>query len=391
MGGRDRALITRRDPIVSAAAPNDSQQSEVERSFVIETDQLALDALEEEEAQSDRSLFSINRQAGLINVYGSEKVQREVGAYLGKVKRAVTAQVLIEAKIIEVALSDEYDAGVDWNVLQLLSGDGVLQFGSAAGVEASTGRLGTTLAGSLTNVVNRSLGSQATGNDFIIGHLGNDVQALVRALSEFGTTRALASPRLTVLNNQAAILNVANNRVFFEVEIDVTTDEGVTQTDIDSDIRNVPEGVLVNVQPSIDLDNQTISMALRPTITRVIREVNDPAVQFVAAQAGVTGVESLIPEVNVQEIDSVIQLRSGQPIVMGGLLQDRSATVQGGVPIAAELPVVGSLFRSQNDLNQKTELVILLKATIVEGFNNIHQTDRDIYKRFSGDRRPFKL
>ena len=107
--------------------------------------------------------------------------------------------------------------------------------------------------------------------------------------SSFGTTRALASPRLTVLNNQAAILNVANNRVFFEVEIDVTTDEGVTQTDIDSDIRNVPEGVLVNVQPSIDLDNQTISMALRPTITRVIREVNDPAVQFVAAQAGVTG------------------------------------------------------------------------------------------------------
>src|SRR5690606_36222689 len=110
-----------------------------------------------------------------------------------------------------------------------------------------------------------------------------------------------------------------------------------TRVDIDSDIRNVPEGVLVNVQPSMNLENGTISLALRPTITRVVNEQSDPAILFAAASAGVTGIESLVPEVNVQEIDSVIQVRSGQAIVMGRLLQDRSQTTESGVPILSEI------------------------------------------------------
>jgi type II secretory pathway component GspD/PulD (secretin) len=221
-----------------------------------------------------------------------------------------------------------------------------------------------------------------------LGYLGNDVQAVVEAISAFGTVKALASPRLTVLNNQSAVLNVATNVVYFEIDIEQTTDEGVTDTNVDSQIRNVPEGVIVNVQPSIDLDSRSISMSLRPTITRITQRVPDPAVQFL----NVAGVESLIPEVNVQEIDSVIKMRSGQPIVMGGLLQDRSTVVSEGVPGLMEIPMVGGLFRSNNNLIRKTELVILLKATILDGDDGgISNSDKDLYRRFSEDRRPFKL
>ena len=206
----------------------------------------------------------------------------------------------------------------------------------------------------------------------------------------------MASPRLTVLNNQSAVMNVANNRVFFDIDLDTSTetDGGVTtrDVDIDADIQNVPEGVLVNVQPSIDLDRRVVSLALRPTITRVVRELPNPAIQFIAAEAGLVGVESLVPELNVQEVDSVIQVNSGQPIVMGGLLEDRVDVSEEAVPVLGEMPLIGTAFRRQDDQVSKTELVIFLKATILDSpSNSVHRTDKDLCRQFSGDRRPLRF
>ena len=154
----------------------------------------------------------------------------------------------------------------------------------------------------------------------------------------------------------------------------------------------MPEGVLINVQPSIDLDNEVVSMAVRPTVTRIVNYVNDPAVSFVVASADLdTDIESPIPVVNVQEFDSVIQMNNGQAIVMGGLIQDRTQSEQTGVPVLDEMPLVGGLFRNQADKITKTELVVFLKATIVEGNNTVHNTDKDLYRSFSQDRRPDSL
>lgn len=329
--------------------------------------------------------FTINRQAGMINVYASEKAHKEVEEYLKLLKRAVTAQVLIEAKILEVTLNDEYATGIDWSALGLLSGEVTLDFLDQGTSRAASSLVSATAAGLDSTTV-------AGDTSLVLGYSGNDIQTLIQAVSGFGTVKALASPRLTVLNNQSAVLNVSTNRVFFEIDIDVTTEEGVTTTDISSDIRNVPEGVIVNVQPSVNLESKTISLALRPTITRVVRDVEDPAVQFVTAEAGIDGVQSLIPELNVQEIDSVIQVRSGQPIVMGGLLQDRTTSDETGVPVLSEAPVVGALFKDHRDLVQKTELVVFLKATILDNpAESIHSTDKDLYRQFSSDRRPLKF
>ncbi len=326
--------------------------------------------------------FTLNRQAGLVNVYAPQRAHKEIDEYLKMVRRSVTAQVLIEAKILEVVLNDEHSTGIDWRAMTL--GDLTLNFLSDGfGVLGTQGPDSAPIPDQIV---------EPTQGTFVIGAGGNDFQALIKAISGFGTVRALASPRLTVLNNQSAILNVANNRVFFDIDIDVTTDEGVSQVDIDSDVRNVPEGVLVNVQPSINLDNGTVAMAVRPTITRIVDTKPDPAVQYVTAVNDIEGVESLVPELNVQEIDSVIQVKSGQPVVMGGLLQDRIESNQSGVPILGEIPVAGALFRDHYDSIRKTELVIFLKATILPApEDSIHDTDRDLYRGFSGDRRPFKL
>lgn len=314
--------------------------------------------------------FTINKQAGIVNIYASEKGHKEVETYLKMLRRAVTAQVLIEAKILEVSLNDAYQSGVNWSSFNMLGGH----------VDA------------VFPVLGEGDTPTATASTFAATLNTGDFSALVEALSTFGTVKALASPRMTVLNNQSSVLNVATNHVYFDVDLDVTTDADTGRTvDISSDAKSVPIGVLVNVQPSINLENNTISLAVRPTITRLDDEIEDPAVKFVAEDADID-VQSLVPQLNVQEIDSVVEVKSGQPIVMGGLLQDRTDVTDNGIPVLSETPVVGNLFKNHTDQIQKTELVIFLKATILQSpGDSVHATDKDLYRAFSEDRRPLKF
>lgn len=387
-----RITATDQNPDVQAISANADGSVNVQApQATLRVDSLPIDDEEQRSgnkanAVDERGSFTMNKQAGIVNVYAPERAHKEIRNYLKLLKKAVSAQVLIEAKLLEVTLNDEFVTGIDWGGISLFSGEFQADFLSNGTSRAATSLVPATAAG-LTGA------SIATGTNFVLGYSGNDVQTLIQALSGFGTVKALASPRLTVLNNQTAVLNVATNQVFFDIDVDVTaTDGGATQTDISSDIRNVPEGVLVNVQPSINLEDQTISLAVRPTITRVVNEVPDPAIQFVTASAKIEGVQSLVPELSVQEIDSVIQVRSGQPVVMGGLLQDRVVNSESGVPILSETPFLGNLFKDRDDLIQKTELVIFLKATILDSpSDSVHNTDKDLYRKFSSDRRPLRF
>ncbi len=396
-GASTGALKTKKDPRITAVEQNPevgavSPQANGESGeegvnvqppeAVLRVESLPIDEEDDSMAsaggpnEGNGMTFSINKQAGLINVFAPEKVQAEVFEYLNDLRRSVTSQVLVEAKVFEVSLADEFKTGIEWQALTA-NGQGVIEF-----FDPTSG-----IIGDLTD----PNGTVATNSNFGIGYVGGDAAAFLEAISGFGTVRALASPRLTVLNNQSAVLNVATNRVFFELDVDRETDDdtGDVTIEIDTEIKSVPEGVLINVQPSINLENRTISMFIRPTITRIVGTVLDPSVQFVA---GGDGIESAIPEVNIQEIDTVVKVNSGQPIVMGGLLQDRVTNNTQGVPVVGEIPVVGNLFKTRSDLVSKTELVIFLKATLVESANDtIHNTDRDLYKAFSGDRRPLKL
>ncbi len=392
-GAQTGALKTTRDPRITATDQNPDVQAvsppnangEVtvqapQANLVVQS--LPVDGLDDASSNSSddddsAGSFTINRQAGLINVFATEKAHKEIREYMKLLKRAVTSQVLIEAKILEVRLNDEYATGIDWNALDL------------------PGEISLNLDTSPTAIT--------SGSTFVANFGGNDFNALVNATSQFGTIRALASPRMTVLNNQSAVLNVATNEVFFEIEVDTSiADGGALQTDVDSEIRNVPVGVLMNVQPSINLDDRTVSLALRPTVTAIADEEADPGVAFavasVAAAAAAAGTpipdvpQNLVPELSVQEIDSVIKVNSGQAIVMGGLLQDRMTTSESGVPVAAEMPIFGNLFKNHDDAVTKTELVIFLKATILDQpEDSIHRTDKDLYRQFSSDRRPLRF
>lgn len=360
------------DPVVTQNADGTTQVNVTPPAAVLQVNSLPTDpATNAAPADPQQASYAVNKQAGIVSIYAPERQQETVREYLKELRRSVTSQVLIEAKVLEVSLSDEFAAGVDWSQMASLL----------------NGRVAITPGSFTIPTLEPAIPSALS-----IATTTSDVNAVLQAVSRFGTVKALASPRLTVLNNQSAALNVANNQVYFELDIDVTTqDNGPTETTIDSKIKNVPEGVLINVQPSIDLDNQSVSMAVRPTITRITDFVADPSVQFVTAQNNITGVESRVPVVNVQEMDSIVRMNSGQAIIMGGLMQDRANSEQTGVPVLSEIPVFGSIFRNQADQVSKTELIIFLKATILDGDSGIHDTDRDLYKKFSDDRRPWKL
>ncbi len=393
-------MITSSDPVITAAEQNPNVQAVVppdaQGNVVVQPPQatLRVESLPvtgtgggtggTEGEETGGATYAVNRTAGLISVYAPESIHKKVFGYLEMVRRSMTSQVLIEAKILQVSLSDNYRTGVDWRILEsLLPGPVNLTFFD------DIGDFG------VSPDVNSGFDPAEDGTGLLLGYSGADIDVIIRALQNFGSIRALASPRISVLNNQPAALNVATNEVFFELDIETTLQEDGTagETEVDSTIRNVPVGVLVNVQPSINLDARTISMAIRPTITAIRNRKEDPAVAFaVASLEEAIDLTSEIPELNVQEIDTVVNMKSGQAIIMGGLLQDSSATTDDGVPVLGEVPMFGSLFKNHSDIVQKTELVIYLKATILDNpASSVHNTDKDLYRMFADDRRPLKL
>ncbi len=314
--------------------------------------------------------FSMDRQSGLVTVYADSRQQAAVESYFNNLRRKATAQVEIDARIVEVELDDGNQSGIN------LAGI----FKKVPGISANF------------------LGSSPASSDVFTARFNTaDFTSLIRAVQTFGTTRVLSAPRLTVLNNQTAVLKVATNQVYFVTQAQFTTvtnanGAAVTTTPVyTSTPRTVPVGLVMTVQPSIDLIHYRVTMTLRPTISRIVNEVNDPSIGLNAAQAGVANpVQSQVPVLAVREMDSVIQLHSGEVAIMGGLMQDSGTSLEKGVPGLDTLPVLGNLAKSRDNSGQTTELVILLRATISES-PQPDEADKNLYRTFTHDPRPVPL
>lgn len=326
-----------------------------------------------------RPYFSINKQSGLISVYATKKQHKEVEKFINRLRRNTNSQILIEAKVIEVALKEEFKSGIDWS--SITNGD----FTANAKF------------GAISRVTPTIISNPVTSNIATIGIDGKDFSSILNLMESFGTTRTLSSPRLTVMNNQTALLKVAENHVFFSIEYDRhylnnTTNNNSNNSGLivasKSAIQSIPIGFVMAVQPAIDQDKEEIVINLRPTISRVIGSKADPSIAIVnnSLNPGSNQIDSEVPVVAVREIDSVMKLKSGQVAILGGLMVEGSESVDAGVP-GTKSGFFSFLTRAKRDAQTVTELVIFIKATIVKS-PSVSGADNRIYKNFTRDPRP---
>lgn len=280
----------------------------------------------------------LNQLAGTLTVMATERQHHLIQQYLDTVQASVQRQVLIEATIAEVELSNSYQAGVDWSALtndnsgfnlqqQLMGGD--------------------ILSGAPRAVVGYVSPNSSLGN----------LNISVRLLERFGKTRVLSSPKLMALNNQTALLKVVDNRVYFTTEQQTSQSQSSTIETITTIINTVAVGVIVSLTPQVH-DNGSVTLTVRPTISRILGFKQDP-------NPALTAAPNLIPEITVREMESVLQLTSGQTAVLGGLMQDSTRRDRDQVPYAGNLPRVGDAFAYRDEEARKSELVIFIRPVVV--------------------------
>ncbi len=307
-----------------------------------------------------RNNVAINQVTGTISVMATEKQHALIQQYIDSITQSSQRQVLIEATIAEVTLSDAYQAGVDWSRLAVSGGITFQQslFGSPG--PSSPPIPSPAFAIGYTNP------TSAIGN----------IAAAVRLLNQFGSTRVLSSPKLMALNNQTALLKVVDNIVYFSVTASTTATANVAAiTTFSTTTHTVPIGVVMSLTPQIN-ENGQVTLTVRPTITRVLNFVNDPNPSLAAAN-----VVSPVPQVQTREMESVLQLVSGQTAILGGLMQDNTRRDRNAIPLVGDIPVVGEAFGSRNDNYTKTELVIFLRSTIVNN-PSLDSDELQFYRRF---------
>jgi MSHA type pilus biogenesis protein MshL len=278
----------------------------------------------------------INPIAGSVTVLATERQHALVQQYLDSVQTSVQRQVLIEATIAEVRLSQSYQAGIDWRQL------------------ANNGN-GFRIDQQLINPA----GALVAPPSLIIGYGGPlaDFNISIRMLEQFGNTRVLSSPKLMALNNQTALLKVVDNIVYFTITQQSSQAQTSNVTTVTSQPNTVAVGVVVSLTPQVH-ENGNVTLTVRPTISRVLRYVEDPNPELTAAP-------NLVPEIAVREMESVLQLTSGQTAILGGLMQDEVQRDRDQVPYAGSLPRVGDLFAYRNENVAKSELVIFIRPIVV--------------------------
>jgi MSHA type pilus biogenesis protein MshL len=288
----------------------------------------------------------VNPVAGTVSVLASEKQHALIGQYLDSIAASVERQVLIEATIVEVRLSDAFQSGVDWSRLAGLSA-------GSTGFRIAQSLLAGTQVDSVPNLTLGYLDKDAG--------IGN-ISITVKLLEQFGATRVLSSPKVMALNNQTALLKVVDNVVYFNVQAQqgIVTTTGVVQPPVFTTTpQTVPVGLVMAVTPQID-ERKSVILNVRPTVTRVTRFVPDPNPDL--ARAGVT---NLVPEIQAREMESVLKVGSGQTVILGGLMQDDVARNRDGIPWLSTQPVVGDFFSFRDEAVAKTELVIFLRPIVV--------------------------
>ena len=301
----------------------------------------------------------INKSTGVIMVTDYPVNLNKVASYLETVEGSSQRQVTIQAKIMEVILSDGHKEGINWKVIEGLPRSVNLAWGL-------TNKAGTTgYPGSTTGYATGDTSSGTTintpglfkikpfGGVLALGAAGSEIALsdIMQAISEQGDVKILSSPTISTLNNQKAIIRVGNQDVFFITGAIAMGGDTVLQT---IQPMTIDIGIILDVTPQIAEDG-TIIMNIHPSITDKTGEKTTPDGR------------STFPLLSVRETDTTVRVRDGQTIIIAGLMQEKSAENYTGVPVLGSIPLLGGLFRYKTRTKSISELVIMITPTLQVG------------------------
>lgn len=281
----------------------------------------------------------VSPQAGLVTVRALPSELKTIGNFLNISEESLQRQVIIEARILEVVLDDEYQQGINWT--QVLSHAG------------STDISFSTSAGTFANDIAASLGGVTS-----LSFLNKDFSGVLNLLDTQGNVQVLSSPRVTAINNQKAVIKVGNDEYFVT---DVSTSNTITSssTSVTPDIGLTPffSGIALDVTPQID-ENGSILLHIHPSVIET--EEQEKVITLNEEQYILPLAQSTI-----RESDTIIRATSGEIVVIGGLMQSLITTENSQTPLLGDIPFLGNLFKSKREKEVKKELIILLKPTVV--------------------------
>lgn len=303
----------------------------------------------------------MNTQSGLIMVRAMPKEIRDVENFLRIMQVNIERQVILEAKILNVELNDSFQSGVNWSIF----GKNGSVNSTVASINANTNLSSTGGAVSTDGIsgnVGQTIATTALGGPvFALALQGSNFATLLSFLETQGNVQVLSSPRIATINNQKAVLKVGTDDFFVtNISQNVIASVGATTSQPNVQLQPFFSGIALDVTPQIDRDDNII-LHMHPSISKVVE--NNKIINL-----GTNGSLTLpLASNSVSETDSIVRTRDGNVIAIGGLMTESSDNTTASVPGISKVKGIGEAFKQRNRSSNKTELVILLKATVVRG------------------------
>ncbi len=332
--------------------------------------------------QAEGRSVVVNPQSGVVVVRALPNELREVEAYLQATQLVVQRQVILEAKILEVQLNEGFQAGINWGAL-LSPGNNTITAANVGGGSVLVNESGLSgIAGQTGNLDPGNLSpisgalSEAFGGVFTLAFDLGDFTAFIELLKTQGNVQVLSSPRVATMNNQKAIIKVGTDEFFVTDVTNTVSTTGLGGTNVFPSIGLTPffSGIALDVTPQIS-EGGDVTLHVHPSISEVVDQQKTVTI-------GNTIQQLPLALSTVRESDSIVRARSGQVVVIGGLMQDLTDDRDASAPVLGDIPVLGNLFKHKKQRSVKSELVILLKPVVVnsseEWSGTLEKTGSDI-------------
>ncbi|MCS6177953.1 pilus (MSHA type) biogenesis protein MshL [Shewanella baltica] len=281
----------------------------------------------------------VTPQAGLVTIRAFPSELRQVRTFLNSAESHLQRQVILEAKIIEVTLSDGYQQGIQWENVLGHVGNTNVNFGTSKGP-------------GLSDKITSAIGGVTS-----LSIKGSDFTTMINLLDTQGDVDVLSSPRVTASNNQKAVIKVGTDE-YFVTDVSSTTVAGATPvTTPQVELTPFFSGIALDVTPQIDSDGNVL-LHVHPSVIDVKEQTKDIKVSDAS-------LELPLAQSEIRESDTVIRAASGDVVIIGGLMKSENTEVVSQVPLLGDIPFLGELFKNRSKQKKKTELIILLKPTVV--------------------------